>query len=184
VNADSSNGPPWSNEWRVPLLVTGMPRSGTTWLARLLASARGTALTGREPMNPRGRQYALAGTLSGWARLTTLSRKQEAALSRAYAGRTPWVYSRYGHRQWAALVPRTRIVVKDPFAMLSIPAIHRVTTAQPVLIYRHPGAVLTSYQRMGWAPDVEELRPIVAEFIERHGDQPGLHTGSSVFRVR
>ena len=53
-----------------PILVTGVPRSGTTWLARLLALSPGTALAGREPMNPRGRQYALGGSLDGWTRLT------------------------------------------------------------------------------------------------------------------
>ena len=56
-----------------PILVTGVPRSGTTWLARLLAGSPGTALAGREPMNPRGRQYALGGTLTGWARLSDLT---------------------------------------------------------------------------------------------------------------
>lgn len=159
---------------RAPLLVTGMPRSGTTWLARLLASTPYTALTGREPMNPRGRQYALAGTLSGWTRLTAPTRRQEVALGRAYRGHTPWVYSRYGHRQWAAPAPWTRIVVKDPFAMLSIPAVHRITGARSVLLYRHPGAVLTSYQRMGWTADVHELRPIITDFVASHGYQDGL----------
>ena len=47
-----------------PILVTGVPRSGNTWLARLLATSPGTAMAGREPMNPRGRQYALGGTLT------------------------------------------------------------------------------------------------------------------------
>ncbi|MGL5828208.1 MAG: hypothetical protein ACRC0L_01405, partial [Angustibacter sp.] len=28
----------------------------------------------------------------------------------------------------------------------------------PVLVYRHPGAVLASYRRMGWQPDLAELR--------------------------
>lgn len=47
-----------------PILVTGAPRSGTTWLAQMLATAPRTVLSGREPMNrgrepmkPHGRQY-------------------------------------------------------------------------------------------------------------------------------
>lgn len=157
-----------------PILVTGMPRSGTTWFARLLAAAPGVALTGREPMNPRGRQYALAGTLPGWVRLTTPTPRQTRALRRSYQGRTPWVYSRYGHRQWAALLPGRRIVVKDPFALLSIPAVCRITMAHPVLLYRHPGAVLTSYRRMGWRPDEAELTPIIAGFHRERGPHPGV----------
>lgn len=144
-----------------PVLVTGVPRSGTTWLARLLAGAPGTALAGREPMNPRGRQYALGGSLQGWARLTELTDGQRRRLKLAYRGLNPWVYSRYGSRQWAGPLPGTRLVVKDPFAMLSIPAVAAATGSVPVLVHRHPGAVLASYRRMGWRPDLAELKAIV-----------------------
>ncbi|MER7073566.1 sulfotransferase [Terrabacter sp. NPDC000476] len=143
------------------VLVSGMPRSGNTWVARLLATAPGTALTGREPMNPRGRQYALGRTLPGWASLESLTPRQTRALRSAYRGTNPWVYSRYGRRQWAAVLPGTRNILKDPFAMLSLPAVARATGASTVLVYRHPGAALVSYRRMGWQPDLEELAPVV-----------------------
>jgi hypothetical protein len=146
-----------------------MPRSGTTWLARLLATAQGVALTGREPMNPRGRQYRLAGTVSGWTRMREPSAAQLRALRRSHRGLTPLVYSRYGRRQWAAPLPRTRIVVKDPFAMLSMPAVAAGTGATLILVYRHPAAALASYRRMGWEPDLDELQPLVrAQQAEGH----------------
>lgn len=169
-----------------PILVTGMPRSGTTWLARLFATAPGTALAGREPMNPRGRQYALAGTLDGWTRLTRPTPGQVRALRLAYRGRNPFVYSRYGRRQWRGLLPSTRVIVKDPFAMLSLPAIGAVTGAAPVLVYRHPGAIVTSYRRMGWRPDVPELLPLVAstpqaaERVDGWSDLPDFDTPGSI----
>lgn len=144
-----------------PILVTGVPRSGTTWLARALANAAGTSLTGREPMNPRSGQYGLGGTLTTWARVTAFTPRQSRALSTSYRGLNPFVYSRYGHRQWAAPWPRTRVIIKDPFAMLSLPAIVRATGAVPVLIYRHPAAVLASYRRMGWTADLDELGTVV-----------------------
>ncbi len=156
-----------------PILVTGVPRSGTTWLARLLAGSPGTALAGREPMNPRGRQYALGGTLTGWARLSDLTPRQRRLLRLAYRGLNPWVYSRFGTRQWAGPLPHTNLIVKDPFAMLSMPAVVRATGALPVLVYRHPGAVLASYRRMQWTPDLEELAVIVAA-VESHGGGPQL----------
>ncbi|WP_114908068.1 sulfotransferase [Ornithinimicrobium murale] len=143
-----------------PILVTGMPRSGTTWLARELARSPQAALTGREPMNPRGRQYALGGTLSGWTRLTTPTQRQKFLLRQAFAGLNPWVYSRYGYHQWWAPLPWVRVIVKDPFAMLSLPAITETTDARVVLVYRHPGAVLASFRRIGWAPDPEEVRKL------------------------
>jgi hypothetical protein len=115
-------------------------------------------------MNPRGRQYALGGTVHGWVELEELTPAQRRALRRIYRGRHPLLFSRYGRRQWAAPLPWTRLVVKDPFAMLSVPIICEVTGAVPVLVYRHPGAALVSYRRMGWAPDLDELAPV----LERH----------------
>ena len=145
-----------------PILVTGTPRSGTTWLARLLAKSPGTALAGREPMNPHGRQYALGKTLDAWPRLTDLTRRQRFLLRAAYRGWNPFVYSRFGSRQWAGPLPGTRLVVKDPYAMLSMPAVVRATGAVPVLVYRHPGAILASYRRMKWRPRIDEIARIVA----------------------
>ncbi len=152
-------------EDRAPILVTGVPRSGTTWLARVLAAAPGTALAGREPMNPRGSQYGLGGTLHAWSRLESLTPGQRRRLRAAYRGYNPWVYSRYGQRQWAAPFPRTTMVVKDPFAMLSLPAVVGATGAIPVLLYRHPAAVLASYRRMGWTADVAEVAAAVPDLM-------------------
>ncbi|MGA8247955.1 MAG: sulfotransferase [Nocardioides sp.] len=145
-----------------PILVTGVPRSGTTWLARVLATSPRAALAGREPMNPRGRQYALGGTLPGWASLSDLTVHQRIALRSAYRGCNPLVFGRYGRRQWAAPLPWVRVVVKDPFALLSLPVIASTTGALPVVLFRHPGAVLASYQRMGWQPDLDELQGVLS----------------------
>ncbi len=139
------------------ILVTGVPRSGTTWLSRQLAHAPGTAMTGREPMNPHRGQYALGGTISSWTRLTDPSAAQERIVRRAYRGHTPRVYGRYGSRQYAAPFPGTINIIKDPFAAVSIACLHEITATVPILVYRHPGAVLASYRRMGWQPDLAEL---------------------------
>ena len=145
---------------RRPVLVTGVPRSGTTWVARQLATSPAAAMPGREPMNPRSGQFGLGGTLSGWVRLEEPTAQQARLLRRCYAGLEPRTFSRYGSRQWAALLPGSRVVVKDPFALLSVPALVRTTGALPVVVYRHPGAVLSSYRRMGWTADVAEIRAL------------------------
>jgi hypothetical protein len=108
-------------------------------------------------MNPRASQYALAGTLHAWTRLDRLSRRQSIAMRTAYRGWNPMVYSRYGERQWAAPLPWTGLVVKDPFAMLSLPVVAAATGARVVLVFRHPAAVLASYRRMGWSADLDEV---------------------------
>ena len=152
-----------------PVLVTGMPRSGTTWLARLLAHTPRAAMTGREPMNPHPGQYALARTLSGWTELDRPSRRQARALRLAYSGRTPWVFGKYGSRQWAAAAPWSRIIVKDPFALLSVPAVARITGARAVVVFRHPAAALVSYRRMNWQPNLDEVRAVQLEHRRVHG---------------
>lgn len=139
-------------------------------MARLLASSPHTSLPGREPMNPRGRQFALGGTLDTWVRRTTFSTREAAVLRRCYAGRELRTFSRYGIRQWAAPFPATRVVIKDPFAMLSLAAIHDVSGAIPVLLYRHPAAVLASYRRMGWSADTDEIVNLGAPASTGGGD--------------
>ena len=158
---------------RRPILVSGMPRSGTTWLGRLFAAAEGAALIGREPMNPHEGQYRLGGTVDRWTELRDPTPRQARALRRAYRGLSPMTYGRYGQRQWAAPLPWTRVVVKDPFAMLSLPCVEHITGARPVLLYRHPGAALVSYRRMGWQPDLDELRPLLDAHRARCGTSSG-----------
>lgn len=146
---------------RAPILVTGLPRSGTTWLARELATARNTALPGREPMNPREGQFALGGHLSAWARLGPVpDDRQRRTLRRVYRGWEPRAYGRFGIRAWAAPLPWVRVIVKDPFALLSLPAVTTATGARAVVLFRHPAALLASYRRMGWRPDVQEIRDL------------------------
>jgi hypothetical protein len=108
-------------------------------------------------MNPRGRQFALGGKLTSWTRRESFSSAEATTLRRCFAGREPRTFSRYGIRQWAAPLPSTTVIIKDPFALLSIRAIHEVTDTVPVLLYRHPAAVLASYRRMGWTADTDEL---------------------------
>ncbi|MGC4110221.1 MAG: hypothetical protein QM747_07310 [Nocardioides sp.] len=152
---------------RRPLLVTGMPRSGTTWLARLCATAPGTSMPGRELMTPEG--YALHHSIDGWVALDSLTPRQRRLVRLSYVGLNPFTFGRYGRRQLSASRPSTRVVVKDPFAMLSLPVMCEVTGAEPLMVYRHPGAMLVSYRRMGWQPDLTELRPILRRHRADHG---------------
>lgn len=149
----STSGPAWGRA----VLVTGVPRSGTTWLARLLAQAPRTAMPGREPTNPHAGQFRLAGTLQSWSQLDEPTGRQRRALWRSYRGLEPRTYGRLGVRSWAAPLPWTTVVVKDPSALLALPTVIATTKARPVLVFRHPAAVLASYRRMGWTPDVAEI---------------------------
>jgi len=147
---------------RRSILVTGLPRSGTTWVARLLAESRGTAMLGREPMNPRNGQFALGGRLGGWARLENPDAGTTRVLRRVYAGREPRTYGRYGVRQWRGAAPGAALIVKDPFALLSIDTVSNATGAVPVVVFRSAVENLSSYRRMGWTPDAEEFKALGA----------------------
>lgn len=109
-------------------------------------------------MNPRSGQFALGGTVHGWTEIDVPSSRQARLLRRCYRGHEPRTFSRYGRKQWTAVLPWATTIVKDPFALLSVPAIVRTTGAVPIVVYRHPGAVLASYRRMGWTANVEEIR--------------------------
>lgn len=114
-------------------------------------------MPGREPMNPHAGQFRLAGTLQAWSQLDEPTGRQRRALWRSYRGLEPRTYGRLGVRSWAAPLPWTTVVVKDPFALLALPTVIATTKARPVLVFRHPAAVLASYRRMGWTPDVAEI---------------------------
>ena len=142
--------------------MTGIPRSGTTWVARLLAESPSTAMLGREPMNPRPGQYAMGGRLRGWVRLERPDDRLARSLRRVYAGREPRTFGRYGVRQWRVAVPGTCLVVKDPFALLSIQPVCELTGATPVVVFRSAAETLSSYRRMGWTADTEEFAALGA----------------------
>lgn len=142
------------------ILVTGVPRSGKTWLARALSLCPGTAALGREPMNPKDGQYGLAGEVrgQGWVMLESPTERQRRILRRAYSGRSLTLVGTDGRRQWRAVWPHTKLIVTDPFALLSLPAIAEAVAPTVVLLYRHPGAIFAAYRERGWSPDVDELR--------------------------
>ena len=54
--------------------------------------------------------------------------------------------------------------------MLSTPAIVAATGARAIQVYRHPGAILASYRRMGWRPDLEEVAALLPLVADRHPD--------------
>jgi hypothetical protein len=127
-------------------------------------------------MNPRGRQFALGGLLTAKVRRTEFSAAETRVLRRCYSGREPRILSRYGVRQWAAVLPNTRMIIKDPFALLSLRAVYEATGATPVLIYRHPAAVLASFRRMGWVADTAEVVALGAPAPRHDGDLHAMAT--------
>lgn len=151
------------------MLVTGCPRSGTTFVGQSLSRHRSTDYF-HEPLNP------LCGLPSveteyldlADARASVSRREFEQLLdyrpmlrSATFARDTRW-------RRGAKAITGSRgpanlrlarvnpwsanVVVKDPFAVLSIPWLVEQHDFRSVAVVRHPAAVAASFERLGWDP--------------------------------
>ncbi len=148
------------------LYVASWQRSGSTWLAQIVASMPGTRLV-YEPANVRQHLFT-----DGEPRLVSLplcgpgDRLDEdgAMVSKALDGslRSPWM-DRMNRTRWA-----TRRVVKDVRTVAVLPWIVDAFPDVPVvLLLRHPVAVAHSILELGWVRDPDALAP-----SGRHGSDP------------
>lgn len=150
-----------------PVLVSGMYRSGTTWIARMLAAGGGVTVIS-EPFNPRHRQGILRAPFSvpylyvteeneepylpAVADTLRLRYRLGAEIRRVRRGRHVAKMA----KNWAEFsVGRAmgrRPLLKDPFALLSAPWLARRFGVDVVVSVRHPAAVVSSTMRLGWKP--------------------------------
>lgn len=165
----------------VPIVLTGLHRSGTTWVGQIVAAASGEPMI-HEPLNlPHGMKgvpcwypYHPGGTpqpaeapnakymegmlqdlIQGHARWV---RKNPKASLYRKVGRA--VFGTRAEREYRAAfrngVPE-RLFVKDPFCLFLSPYLIEQFNAKVVITIRHPGALIVSMRRMGWSPHIESL---------------------------
>jgi hypothetical protein len=172
------------------LLVTGMARSGTSWVGKML-EAGGECVYVNEPLNPRhppGRspgildapvtheyQYigehnhdlyapAFADTLAFRYRLGAELRQNRTPFDLLKAARNTVLFSL---GRWMG----KRLLLDDPYAVLASAWLVRTFGAQVVVVVRHPAGVLASYQRLGYRYDFGNLldQPeLMKELLEPH----------------
>ena len=160
----------------VPLLVTGLPRSGTSWVGKMLEASNEVVYV-NEPLNPRhppGRspgvlnatvthrfQYICADNESGWARAfedTTALRYRLGAELRQ--NRSGYDLARMAKYLWAFTSGRVRgrrALLDDPFAVLATPWLVERIGAVPVVLVRDPVALVGSWRKLGWTVRFHEL---------------------------
>lgn len=191
-----------------PVLVTGMHRSGTTWVGDMLALAT-TAHYVHEPFAPMNHRSWLSELPT--TRYLHLSPDRDspydADIHRIAALRPRW--SRVARRvrgprdavRLAEDVLRTtaarrrgaRAVVKDPFALLAAEWVADRTNADVVVLARHPAAFVSSTVRLGWRLDerwllrqpafaADHLQPFRAE-LEAAGDLDILDHSCLLWRI-
>jgi hypothetical protein len=184
---------------RAPILVTGINRSGTTWVGRTLAHAPGVGMI-YEPFNPGHRRGVFRAEVPHWFTYAdaALPPGMEADLRRTIAFRYSYRaeirhlrslrdagrMGRDAARFAAHRIRAARPLVKDPIAVLAAPWLARELGMQVVVMIRHPGAYAASLRRLNWTHDfsdflaqpglvddlVPELRPDIEEFARRPPD--------------
>ncbi len=162
-----------------PILVTGAPRTGSTWLGNVLALAPGVGVV-HEPFNPACSQgICRADFRHSFVAVTEASEAPYlAALSDTLAWRfSPGAELRAIPHRTAPLPPRAlarlardyayfermrrsaaRIVVKDPIALFSAEWIARRFGARVVVIIRHPAGFVASMRAAGFVMHFEAFR--------------------------
>jgi hypothetical protein len=155
-----------ANEARSAWLC-GWQRSGSTWVASILASAPGTRLI-YEPANLPDRLFT--GELAARAPLSTGPGAELTSIERALRGRVrgEWV------DQLADVHVVTRRVIKDVrgTGLLGLVAT-RHPTVPVVVLLRHPLSIARSVVALGWVPpdrgsDDEAMLDEVRRWVEIH----------------
>ncbi len=148
-----------------PILVTGAHRTGTTWVGKMLA-AGGEALYINEPLSPIHRPGIFQPPTEHWYQYICtenegpfLAAFQDTLGFRYHLGaevralRSLRDVARMGRDAWRFLWGRwrrRRPLLKDPFAVFSVPWFTQRLGVQAVVLVRHPAAVVSSWLRLRW----------------------------------
>ena len=157
---------------KTPILVTGAHRTGTTWVGKML-TAGGQAGYISEPFNLLHRTGVFRAKVTHWYTYVCEENEEDylASLRETLAFRYH-IWSEIkslrsfkdGGRMlrdgWAFLQGRLRAqrpLVKDPFAVFSIPWFIERLGSQVVVTVRHPAAFASSLLRLDWPFQIEDL---------------------------
>lgn len=160
------------NDAPTPILVTGAHRTGTTWVGRMLTASGETAYIS-EPLNVLHRRGVMRAPVQRW--YTYICQENESEFLPALRQTITYHYhlgaelvslrSRHDMlrmgRDWATFLKgrflNLRPVLKDPFALFSIPWFAERLGCQIVITVRHPAAFASSLKRLNWTFQLEDL---------------------------
>jgi hypothetical protein len=147
-----------------PILVTGSPRSGTTWVGEMLAAAPGVVHF-FEPFSVASRRSPCYPRFTTW--FTHVAAENEGPyrerIARLVELRYPWRAElrergpaglpgtvRRSLNFWRRRRRGERPLLKDPIAILSAEWLAAAFDTQNVVLIRHPCAFVASINRLGW----------------------------------
>jgi hypothetical protein len=155
-----------------PILVTGAHRSGSTWVGRMLAAGGDVAYVS-EPLNVMHRPGVFRASVRHW--YTYIDGSNESAylpafqelldlryhLSREILSVRSWRdllrMGRDFHAFFMGRVRGRRVLLKDPFAVFSMPWFAQKLGCDVVITVRHPAAFANSLKRLNWPFDFRDL---------------------------
>ena len=155
-----------------PILVTGAHRSGTTWVGKMLAADSDVAYIS-EPLNVLHRPGVFGAKVSRWYQY--ICEENEAEFLPAFEGLLDFDYHLWdeirairSRRDFLRMgrdflvfyngsLRGQRALIKDPFAVFSLPWFAKRLNCKVVVTVRHPGAFASSLKRLGWKFDFNDL---------------------------
>ena len=159
-----------------PILVTGIPRSGTSWVGKML-DASGRVVYINEPLNPRrppGRspgilavpvahrfQYVTRDNQSAFLQpfreLLALNYHVTAELKASHSAFDLLRLGKYWTSFLRGRLRRRRPLIDDPYAVFSTEWFVETLRCDAVVVVRHPASSVSSRKRLGYRIDFAEL---------------------------
>lgn len=155
-----------------PILVTGVHRSSTTWVGKMLAANRKYTYVS-EPLNILHRKGVMRVPTERW--YTYICEDNEDRIESAFYETMNLHYhtwqelkslrslkdaARMG-RDWTAFklgrLARSQVLLKDPFAVFSAKWFSQRLGCKVVIVTRHPAAFVSSLKRLRWPFEFEDL---------------------------
>jgi hypothetical protein len=157
---------------QAPILVTGAHRSGTTWVGRMLAANSQTAYIS-EPLNVLHRPGVYHASVENWYPYITVENEAHylpafhelldlkydlpAEIKSIRSRRDLMRMSRDLAIFANGKLRKQRVLLKDPFALFSVPWFAERLNCQVVITVRHPAAFASSLKRLNWSFDFQHL---------------------------
>jgi len=155
-----------------PILVTGAHRSGTTWAGKMLAADSETAYIS-EPLNVLHRPGVFRAKVKHWYQYICDENEHEYLsafqdlldfdyhlMDEIRSIRSRRDFLRMGRDFmlfYNALMRGQRALLKDPFAVFSVPWFANKLNCKVVVTVRHPAAFASGLQRLNWNFDFNDL---------------------------
>lgn len=173
-----------------PLVVTGLPRSGTSWVGKMLEAGDRHVYV-NEPLNPSHPPGGSPGVLAAEVEhyFQYISEESEAVWGRAFErtldlryglaaelrrNRRPYDLARAARYATSFTVGRLRgrqALVDDPYAIFAVPWLVERFAVAAVVLVREPVAFVGSWRALGWQVDTAELlaQPrLMRDLLEAH----------------